>query len=206
MISRAPFRSRLPSGREPVGCRSADQHAVSPERKRLYDIGASPEAAIDEQAHRASNPIRDLRQDVHRRNGAIELAAAMVAEHDRVGPKLARPQHIPDGQQALDDEFSGPEGPQPGDESPIDIWVHLTPRPRRCGGNAALVRREEFSQVAKFRQARQEDVPHPPCVQEHVERGGNGWGHRLAEMRRSHSRLPKTDASTVKTSASQPAA
>ena len=56
----------------------------APKRQRLEDIGAAADAAIEEHRHLALHRRDHFRQRIERADAAIDLAAAMVGDHDAV--------------------------------------------------------------------------------------------------------------------------
>ena len=58
--------------------RAADQHGARPERQRLEDVGAAPDAAVEQQRDTVAHGSGDGRQRLYARRQRIQRAAAMV--------------------------------------------------------------------------------------------------------------------------------
>ena len=84
-----PRGALLAVDREPPERRPADEHGARAERERLDDVGAAPDAAVDEHLDPPVDRLDDLGQRVDRRRDAVELAAAVVRDDDR-RPRRAR--------------------------------------------------------------------------------------------------------------------
>ena len=64
------------------------------EAERLEHVRAAPNAAVEDHFHPVADRVDDLGELVERRAAAVELAAAVVGDHDRVArpspPRAAR--------------------------------------------------------------------------------------------------------------------
>ena len=80
----------LAARRQAPRVRPADEHGVGAERERAQDVGAVADPAVDEHRHPAGDGRGDLAQRDGGRHAAVELAAAVVGDDDRVGAGVER--------------------------------------------------------------------------------------------------------------------
>ena len=95
-------------GGHPVERGAADKHRVGAEHQRLQNVGAAPEAAIDDQRDPVADRAARLGQDVDRRHRPVELTSAMVRDRDRVGADLGGALDVAHRQKPLDDQLARP--------------------------------------------------------------------------------------------------
>ena len=81
--------------------RAAGEHRARPERERLGDVGAAPDAAVEVDLGAACDRVDHLRQRVERGGSAVELAAAVVRDDDRRRAVLDRELGVLGGDDAL---------------------------------------------------------------------------------------------------------
>ncbi|MNT09396.1 hypothetical protein D3C72_1441770 [compost metagenome] len=93
--------------RRRIGERPADKDATRAERERLDYVGAAAYAAV-EHHRQVGHGVHDLRQDAQRRDGAVELPAAVVRNDDPVHTVPTRQQGVFRGQDALDHQRALP--------------------------------------------------------------------------------------------------
>ncbi len=89
---------------EPPEHRAPGQRRAGAEREGLDDVGAAPDAAVDEHLDAAVDRLDHLGQDVDRRRDPVELAPAVVGDDDPRGAVLAREHGVLAGQHALDEQ------------------------------------------------------------------------------------------------------
>ncbi|MDB4961834.1 MAG: hypothetical protein JWP01_1833 [Myxococcales bacterium] len=80
----------LSSGSEAIQWSAPEHDGTCAERERLDDIGAATKPAIDHHLEPVAHSSDDLGQDLDRCKLAVELAAAVVADDDRVDTELRR--------------------------------------------------------------------------------------------------------------------
>ena len=78
------------AGAEPVDVGAADQAGARAERQRAHHVRAGADAAVEHHLDLGADRVGDRRQRRDRRRRAVELAAAVVGHHDRVGAGLDR--------------------------------------------------------------------------------------------------------------------
>ena len=76
--------ARLARDREAVDVGAADEHGVGAERDRLEDVGAGADPRVEEDRHPAVDGGGDAGERVEGGDGAVDLAAAVVGDHDPV--------------------------------------------------------------------------------------------------------------------------
>ena len=91
MISSALGDAGFAHRAEAVEEGAADIGALGAERERLQHVLARADAAVDMHLDAVADRLDDRRQRRDRRQRAVELAAAMVGDDDRVGAAVARP-------------------------------------------------------------------------------------------------------------------
>jgi hypothetical protein len=127
------------------------------------------EVNLDLRAHR----LDDAGQGADAGLGAVELAAAVVADDDRVCPRVGRELGILDVHDALEDELATPALFDPLDIGPVERGVELLRRPRRQAahvGHAFDVPHD----VAELPPWRAQHAPAPTRLGHHVQDVGQG--------------------------------
>ena len=79
-----------PAGHEAVEVRAADEREARAERDRRHDVGAGHDARVEVHLHVGADLAHDVRQQVEGDRRAVELAAAVVREHDAVDAACRR--------------------------------------------------------------------------------------------------------------------
>ena len=131
MIVERAGHARLAAGAEPIGHRAADEGALGAERQRLEHVLAGADAAIHEDLGLVADRIDDLGQHPDGRWRAVELAAAVVGDDDRVGAVVDRELRILRVEDALDHHRPAEPLLDPGDVLPVERQVELRRRPLR---------------------------------------------------------------------------
>ena len=75
----------LATGHQPVQVGASDEHGPGADRDRGDHVGAAEDPAVDVDLGAIADGGRDRRQLLERRRRAVELAAAVVRDDDRVG-------------------------------------------------------------------------------------------------------------------------
>jgi hypothetical protein len=60
----------------------------------LQHVGAAVETAVGDHGEAVPDGLRDFGQDIDRRDTAVELAAAVVGDHDSVTAEVGRPPRV----------------------------------------------------------------------------------------------------------------
>ena len=89
------FDALLSEGGQAPEIRPADTHGRRPERQRLEQVGASPEAAIDQQRDTAAHGGRDLGEGFDAGEAGVFRATAVVRHEDPVDAVLDTALGIP---------------------------------------------------------------------------------------------------------------
>ena len=74
--------ARLPSERQAVHVRAADEDGLGPQGQRPVDVGPRADARAEQDGDLAADRVRDPRQDVDRPNRAGTAAAALADTDD----------------------------------------------------------------------------------------------------------------------------
>ena len=90
-------RPLLPAGRETPERHPAGEHGPRAEGERRGDVGAAPDAAVEQHLEPVADRVDDGRQRLERRHRAVELAAAVVRDDDARGAVLGRAGRHPRG-------------------------------------------------------------------------------------------------------------
>ena len=75
------LRSRRPAA-SPQTTGRPNEHGAGAERDRLDDIGPAPDAAVEQHLDAPVDRLRHVRQRANRRDGRVELPAAVVRDDD----------------------------------------------------------------------------------------------------------------------------
>nr|GFD61333.1 hypothetical protein [Tanacetum cinerariifolium] len=78
----------LPADGHTVECCAAQQDGIRTQRAGLQDVGAAPDAAVEENAELAFGDIRDGGQAIERGGDAIQLPTAVIGHHNPVQPQV----------------------------------------------------------------------------------------------------------------------
>ncbi len=144
------FHAFLAADREAVGVRPAEQDGVGAEGQRLQHVRAAPDAAVHQHHGVGPDRLPDLHECIQRRDGAVDLAAAVVGDHDPVDAALARPLRVLGGEHALDEERQLGQAPQPGEVVPGQTQVREG-REHRHGSREHIVLRRLFQPAPEDR-------------------------------------------------------
>ena len=68
--------------RQAVEIRATDAHRLGSQTQRLDDVAAPADPPVEQDLGLAADPMGDGREGVERGHGAVELATAMVGDHD----------------------------------------------------------------------------------------------------------------------------
>ena len=191
-MSSARLAPSLPGGGHPVERGAADEHRVGAEHHRLQDVGAAPEAAIDDQRDPVADGAARLGQDVDRRHRPVELAPAMVRDRDRIGADLGGALDIAHRQQSLDDQLARPAVADPRNRVPGQPAIHLRADPMRAlraGHDAVSGRTRSRSRSAADRASARARSASADAAADRAGRSRTG-ASGLDCRRLAHSRLP----------------
>ena len=84
-VSSTCWAPSAPATARPQRHRAADEHGARAEGQRLDDVGAAPDAAVDEHVDAAGDGVDDRGQRVGARQDGVELAAAVIGDHHARG-------------------------------------------------------------------------------------------------------------------------
>ena len=184
---------------ETVRVGTAEEHRVGAERERLDDVGASADAAVDEQ--RKVDRRAHLLERVERRDRAVDLAAAVVRDDDAVDLRRDRAPRVLRGEHALHEQRQRGLRAKPREVGPREPQVRKGREHRRRGGERVFGRRllepraedgvaEELRAAlpAEKRQVRVPQVARTPAERQRVERDddrGVAGGLRAADEARA---------------------
>jgi hypothetical protein len=116
-----------------VTVRAPDQHRGRAERQRLHHVGATLDAAVDEQRNPSLHPIGHVHQGIDRGRRGIQVSPAVIRDDDPPGSRLNRALGIVRIEDSLDHQRELGERAQRFDVLPgchDAPWVHdllLTP-------------------------------------------------------------------------------
>ena len=158
---------------QPVGVGAADHHGARAERERPQHVLPAADAAVEPHFDLAVHRLHNLRQRPDRRDRAVELAAAVVGDHDRVGPRLRRELRVLGVEDALDDQLAAPELLHPLHVFPRQRRVELPGDPLRQGGEALRIRDAAFEVAEGFSLAAQH-VQRPARFGQDIQGGREG--------------------------------
>src|SRR5690242_3929939 len=100
--------ARLAGGHQAVQVGAADRHRVGPERGGDGDVGAVPDAGVDQHRQIRADRLADPGQQVDGGDGAVELAPAVVGQLQAVDTGLDGPASVGGAERPLDDQLAGP--------------------------------------------------------------------------------------------------
>ena len=84
--------------------RPADEDGAGAEGQRLDDVGAPPDAAVDEHVDASGDGVDDRGQRVSARQDGVELAAPVIGDHHARGPVGDGQLGVLGGEDALDQD------------------------------------------------------------------------------------------------------
>src|SRR5699024_6484886 len=115
---------RPSAGHEAVEVGAADEGEAGAEGDRGDDVGPVHDAGVQGDLGVGAYLAHDLGQQVERDRGAVELAPAVVGQHDAVDPEVGQAPGVRDVLHALDHELAGPQLPDRGEVVVVDGGVH----------------------------------------------------------------------------------
>ena len=86
-----PHRAVNPrlSGRdESIECRTAYSNCMRPQGERFHDVGAAPEAAVNDDCHAAADRSCNFGKHLDRGDTGIKLPAAMITQKDAIAAEV----------------------------------------------------------------------------------------------------------------------
>jgi len=128
--------ARLPGDGEPVHVGPAEQDRVRSERQRLEDVGAAPDAAVEENGDPAVDRLRHAGQRVERADRSVDLAPAVVRDDDPVHARVDRSPRVVGMHDALEHDRQLRPLAQERQVVPREGWarVHLDEALDRLAG------------------------------------------------------------------------
>ena len=115
----------LAARRERIGPGASQQHEVRAKREHAHHVEARSHAAVGEDRELSGNGLGDARQRPRARQGAVELAPAVVRNDNAVGAARRGLPRVVRIENALDDQRAVPLGPHPFDVAPADRRVEI---------------------------------------------------------------------------------
>src|SRR5262245_12192164 len=109
--------------REAIAVRAAQQHGLGAQGKRLEDIGASADAAIEQDRYSSRDGFHDAGQGIQRGNRPIQLPAAVVGNDDAVHAVLDRTLRIVRVQDAFEQDRQAGVLPQECQVIPCEAGI-----------------------------------------------------------------------------------
>ena len=177
-----PVHAGPSAGHQPVEVGAADQREVGAQGQGGDDVRAAHDAGVQDDRRVAVVRLerrRDVREQVERDRGAVQLAAAMVGQHDAVGAVVHHPAGVLDGLDALDHELALPRFAQPVEVIERQGGVEHRVDQVRDGAGVAGQRREGQRLVGE-----EVEPPRRPVggVQHGLDRQRRRDGHAVADV------------------------
>jgi hypothetical protein len=91
----------------------------APSASRAHHVHAGADAAVEHDLDLRADGVDDFRQHLDRGRRAVELAAAMVGDHDRLRAGLGGELGVLDVEDALEDQLARPDAADPVDVFPV---------------------------------------------------------------------------------------
>src|SRR5439155_20893110 len=113
-----PRDAGCPAGAGPVGIGATRQDRPGAEAQRLGDVTAPADAPVEQDLGLSVRRGDDFRQGAQGGGDSVELAAAVVGDHDRAGALIEGPARVVSSENALDDEGALPDFPYPAEIRP----------------------------------------------------------------------------------------
>lgn len=164
---------------------AAEQHAIGAQGQHAEHVGAGAHTAIGEDGHLPFHRFGDRGQRLRAGHGAVQLAAAVVRDHDAVGAQLQRVARVVRVEDALDDQLALPLVADPLQVLPGDAGVEVLAQPADVVGQASGVAPIGGDVAEIVGAAVQADVPGPARVQhrlQHTAPGAVGAAHAAVEV------------------------
>ena len=133
--------ARLPVQGQPIEVRTADEHRVGAQRERLVGVHAGADAGIEQNGEPIADRLHDRGQGVERRYRAVDLAAAVIRDHDSVDAVLRRELRVPDALDSLQQDRAVPVPANQRQLLPAQSRVLEQRRKGDAGGHRVLGRR-----------------------------------------------------------------
>ena len=186
---------RGPTDGERVRVRAPEQNRVGAEGHRLHHVGGAADAAVH-QHDRLGQRVPYLDERIEGRDGAVDLAAAMVRHDHAVDAVLEGAARVGGREHSLDEQRQLRPLPEPVEVVPGETEIREGREHRRGRGEQILGRRlvelcqehgivEELpaTLAADERQVRVAQVARPPAERERVERDDDRAVARLLGAR-----------------------
>ena len=153
--------------------RTPDEHRLGTQGDGLGNVAAAPDTAVQHYIGPAVDPLQNTRQRDDRRDGAVQVAAAVIGDDHRVHATLDSFVRVVLIQHTLDHQRAGPEAAQ---------LTQIIPSQRIVFGQGALLDRgahqrlaQGIGQILELRHARsqqvtQHDLHQPARVRRQVQR------------------------------------
>ena len=111
----------LTEGGEPPHVGPSNAHCTCTEREGLEDVGAAPEAAVDEHRNAPCHALNHFREALDCAAAAIFRTAAVVGDDDAVDAVFGRKRRVLLRDDALDHELLRRHVTEPLDEIPVHV-------------------------------------------------------------------------------------
>src|SRR6516225_6999629 len=116
----------LAAGAEAVDVGASDHSGPRSTRERAHHVLAGADAAVEHHLDQVAHRLHHLRQRRDRGGRTVELASAVIGDHERAGAHLGGGPGILDVEDALEDELARPEAADPLDVLPTQCRIELT--------------------------------------------------------------------------------
>ena len=176
--------ARLAAEGEPVRVGASEEHRLRAERKRLDDVGARADAAVEQHGEPVADRRDDVGEGVERGDRAVHLTAAVVRDDDAVDARLGREPCVVGVLDALQHDRPAPVVAEEGQVVPRERVVAERRRPvqdRPCPVVVADCAPEDrvgevvlVALATEERQERAVEVARPPAHAGRVERDDEG--------------------------------
>ena len=95
----------------------------------LEHVGAAPDAAVDKDGHLVTHSLDDVREHLDRTGRVVQLAAAVIAQHQAIDARFDRQLRVGGRQDALTDTIAIGFGVRTGSEcegSEVSVRIGLS--------------------------------------------------------------------------------
>src|SRR5262249_58941935 len=110
---------------------ASDHAGARPVRERAHHVLAGADAAVEHHLDHVAHRLHHLGQRRDRGGCAVELASAVIGDHERACAHLGGGPGVFDVEDALEDELARPEAADPLDVLPAQCRIELPGGPLR---------------------------------------------------------------------------